>query len=110
MTYAIGKYEWYYLVPFAGFAMAVKKGGLSWSVAENVFLYSGIGFFFARFALGTASVFLLALAISIPAEWLIISKFRSRRFRWEKYTLSNYLLNVSYVLEFFLFGILLGLM
>jgi len=109
MTYAIGKYEWYYLLPFAGFAIAVRRQGLSWSVAENVLLYAGIGFFIAHFALGTARVVPLALGISIPGEWLMISKFRSKRFRWEKYTLPNYLLNVSYVLEFFLFGILLGL-
>lgn len=109
MTFAVGKYEWYYLVPFAGFAVAVKRQGLSWSVAENTLLYSGIGFFVAHFALGTAVVVPLALAISIPVEWLMISKFRSRRFRWEKYSLSNYLLNVSYVIEFFLLGFLLGL-
>ncbi len=110
MTLMIGKYEWYYLVPFVGFARATKAQGLSWSVAENVLLYAGVGFFFSHFALVAAKFVLAALVISIPAEWLIIFKTRSRRFGWEEYTLSNYLLNVSYVLEFFSLGILLGLL
>ena len=109
MTFMIGKYQWYYLVPFVGFAIAVKAQGLSWSVAENVFLYAGLGFFFSHFDIRAANLVVIALAVSIPAEWLMIFRFRSRRFRWEEYTLSNYLLNVSYVLEFLLFGILLGL-
>lgn len=110
----IGKYEWYYLFPFIGFALAVKAQGLSWSVAENVFLYAGIGFFFAHFAIRADKLVLIALGVSIPAEYLVISKTRSswlsRRFGWENYTLSNYLIGVSYALEFFLSGILLGLL
>ena len=114
MTFMVGKYEWYYLVPFAGFALSVRAQGLSWSAVENVFLYAGIGFFFAHFALRAEPAVLLGLVTSIPAEYLIISKSRgtrlSRRFRWENYTLSNYLIGVSYALEFLLSGILLGLL
>jgi len=114
MTFTIGKYEWYYLVPFAGFALSVKAQGLSWSVAENVLLYAGIGFVFAHFVLRAEPAVLLALATSIPFEYLVISKSRgtrlSRKLKWENYTLSNYLIGVSYALEFLLLGILLGLL
>lgn len=113
MTSAIGKYEWYYFVPFLGFAIAVRAQGLSWSAMENVFLYSGMGFFFSHFDLGAADLVLVALAVSIPAEYLVIRKSRgtrlSRRLNWEGYTLSTYLIGVSYALEFLLIGILVGL-